>query len=182
MGSISNAQIMLDLTAITFSCLAGVCLGSALYLKIKSVSEYALGKFIGNEYGKDLNDKIFVYVPYHRSLWKSLIVRSISSLISYKIASIAVSRLFASVKIPFLSRFLDLDVGFIIGCSISPLTCHGIGYNQRKGVYLSPEECQNRNIDPTQVRTIRTGVNIYEKKSLWSLLGTPTLVPGSLDP
>ncbi|MBA2369158.1 MAG: hypothetical protein H0V82_09070 [Candidatus Protochlamydia sp.] len=64
-------------------------IGAALFIKINSTFDYALGKLLGNKYGKDLNNRIFVYIPYHQSIWKNLLVGSISSLISFRIATLA---------------------------------------------------------------------------------------------
>jgi hypothetical protein len=185
MGSISNAQIAGFFTGIAFSNVMGCISGSLIYVKLNSISEYALGKLMGTEYGKDLNDKIFVYLPYRDSLWKHLIIRSISSLTAYKITSLAAG-LLTNIRIPFLSPYTVKEMGvmFTIAGSITPFVYseRGMRYYQRTGVYLSPEECQNRNVMITQIRTIRHAVNIYQKESLWSLLGTPTLMPGRFDP
>ncbi|MBA2369159.1 MAG: hypothetical protein H0V82_09075 [Candidatus Protochlamydia sp.] len=185
MGSISNLQIAGNAISLLIVNVSGTCLGITFYSKLNAIFEYALGKYYGSEYGKDLNNNIFVYVPYRDALWKQIIVRSISSLSMYKITTLAAG-LLANKKIPFHSfySFEDYAFMFTVGSSLAPFLTwnRGIRYYRCSGVYLSPEECQNRNINPRQIRQIREAVNIHNKESLWSLVSTPTLVPGRFDP
>jgi hypothetical protein len=171
---------MVVLPAVAFSALMGAGLGSTIFIKLNSTANYTLGKFLGHEYGKDLNNRVFVYIPSQWSILKNFLIHSISSLLSYKIASITASKLLSTE--PLLNRV------FVITTVAFPLLMNGIvkiveydsGSSSRRGVYLSGVECQNDRIDPAQIERIQWGVEVYDRESLFSLLGLPTFLPGEL--
>lgn len=167
-----NSQFVVLFSTGTFSAALGIGLGFATLLKIQHIAQYALGKILGQELAKDLKGNILVMIPYRQSIFKAMAITCISSLLAYKISSIAAFFLFD--KQPLLSSIFRISsAAFPVMFTLLLIHFHDLEREHEGGVYLSQSECQKRNIDAAQINFIKKEITmIYDIKSLFTSILT----------